>query len=493
MEPRKLPEYLLVLDRLPLGAAGKVDKKALAALAEEQFAELSRAGRRNGVVPGCERDLRGTPAALPRPRRTGTGRADPTALAHAVRDFVEQEILPAEHLLRADTHGKAIRTLRERAREAGLWGLGFPRDLGGAGLSLAGYLLIAEQEGRSEFGPPVLGGDAIVDVRMLHTHAKGRLRERYLEPLVRGDLLASFGMTEPGTAGSHPRALRTAAVADGPDWVLNGRKWFVSNAGRCDVTLVVARTATADEGAQPSFSVFLVPTEAPGFVRVRPLPVLGQHAGQWEIAFEDLRLPGHHLLGAPGAGMEVASERLGIGRTLRSMHWLGTAQRAFDLMCRRLREREVHGGLLGDQQLMREHAFTAYSSITAARELVLGAAHALDRGGDARVAVSAAKVTASRVAVDVVDRAVQVFGAEGLGDDQPLSAMARRLRATRILDGPDEVHITSAAGRLLRTYATSATFDFSRPPAAAAAGGQSAPSPRSAADPTAPLTEAGVA
>ncbi|MBV7246350.1 AMP-binding protein [Streptomyces sp. MW-W600-10] len=514
MEPRKLPEYLLVLDRLPLGAAGKVDKKALAALAEEQFAELARAGRRNGVVPGCERDLRGTAAALPRPRRTGTGRADPTALAHAVREFVEQEILPAEHLLRADTHGKTVRALRERARDAGLWGLGFPRDLGGAGLSLAGYLLIAEQEGRSEFGPPVLGGDAIVDVRMLHTHAKGRLRERYLEPLVRGDLLASFGMTEPGSAGSHPRALRTAAVADGPDWVLNGRKWFVSNAGRSDVTLVVARTTTGGEGAPggeeapagksapPSFSVFLVPTEAPGFVRVRPLPVLGQHAGQWEIAFEDLRLPGHHLLGEPGAGMEVASERLGIGRTLRSMHWLGTAQRAFDLMCRRLREREVHGGLLGDQQLMREHAFTAYSSITAARELVLGAAHALDRGGDARVAVSAAKVTASRVAVDVVDRAVQVFGAEGLGDDQPLSAMARRLRATRILDGPDEVHITSAAGRLLRTYATSATFDFSRPPATAAAAPLSARTATSTADPAdsaapaapaSPLTEAGIA
>ncbi|MFJ7242881.1 AMP-binding protein [Streptomyces olivaceus] len=446
LEPHKLPEYLLVLDELPLGAAGKVDKKGLAATAQRHFAHLGGPGRPNGVVPGCERDI----------REKGAHRHRPVGdLVAAVRDFVEMEIIPAEPILQAD--GPAARRrlleLRARAREAGLWGLGFPKSVGGPGLPLATYLLIAEQEGRSEFGPSVLGGETVVDVRMLLAHGGQRLRDSYLRPLVKGELSVSFGMTEPGRPGSQPQAVSTRAERTGDGWSVTGRKWFISNAGFADCTVTMART-------ESGLSALLIPAATPGYRRIRPLKVYGRDTGQWEIALDHVHVPEHLLLGREGDGLTVAGERMTLGRTLRSMHWLGAAQRAFDLMCRRLREREVHGGLLGERQLMREHVFLSYSAISAARELTLRAAVALDQGRDARVEVAAAKVAASRTASDVADRAVQVFGAEGLSDDQPLSAMARRLRTTRILDGPDEVHITSAASRLLGAFATTTTFDF---------------------------------
>ncbi|MEV7287899.1 AMP-binding protein [Streptomyces sp. NPDC093252] len=551
LEPHKLPEYLLVLDELPLGAAGKVDKKALAALAERHFARLGGPGRPNGVVLDGERDLRGrgvttpvgsavgsaiggavagavagagastgagagarrmasagssgaavpgtasagstgagsrgiasagsagagarsmTAAAgsgagsrAPAPAGSSSGTASQatesplpsrtiTELAATVRDFVEQEILPAEPVLQGDGPDarRLLLELRARAREAGLWGLGFPVAVGGPGPALADYLLIAEQEGRSEFGPSVLGGETIVDVRMLRAHGSPRLQEEYVGPLVRGELAVSFGMTEPGRAGSQPQAVATRAVREGDGWTVTGRKWFISNAGFADCTVTMART-------ENGLSALLIPTSAPGYRRVRPLKVYGRDTGQWEIELDRVHVPGYLMLGREGEGLTVAGERLGLGRTLRSMHWLGAAQRAFDLMCRRLREREVHGGLLSERQLMREHVFLSYLQISGARDLTLRAAQALDQGRDARVEVAAAKVAASRAANDVADRAVQVFGAEGLSDDQPLSAMARRLRTTRILDGPDEVHITSAASRLLQTFASAPSFDF---------------------------------
>ncbi|MET8827652.1 AMP-binding protein [Streptomyces sp. NPDC004610] len=656
LEPHKLPEYLLVLDELPLGAAGKVDKRALAGLAERHFARLGGPGRPNGVVLGGERDLRarsaavgvtgagarswgaapvgssgavaapvglsgidsragapdGSPGAGPRgtapakpsgvgsrgmassgspgaglrvmastgssgvgskatvsagssgtdsrgtasasssgtdspatasigssstdpresasttssatdspatastgspstdpretvsttssvtdpqatapiaspstdPRATAPDRSSLTGslgmtaahpsgitasrvtesphparpiaeLAAAVRDFVEQEVIPAEPVLQGDGPDarRLLLELRARAREAGLWGLGFPVAVGGPGPALADYLLIAEQEGRSEYGPPVLGGETIVDVRMLRAHGSPRLQEEYVGPLVRGELTVSFGMTEPDRAGSQPQAVATRAVREGDGWSVTGRKWFISNAGFADCTVTMART-------ENGLSALLIPTSAPGYRKVRPLKVYGRDTGQWEIELDRVHVPGYLLLGREGEGLTVAGERLGLGRTLRSMHWLGAAQRAFDLMCRRLREREVHGGLLSERQLMREHVFLSYSQISAARDLTLRAAQALDQGRDARVEVAAAKVAASRAANDVADRAVQVFGAEGLSDDQPLSAMARRLRTTRILDGPDEVHITSAASRLLQTFASAPSFDF---------------------------------
>lgn len=471
LEPHKLPEYLLVLDRIPLGPAGKADKQRLAQQAERHFAHLGTPGRPNGAVPGCERDLRekaerdGLVMAERDPReqtapgrRVGgpaAGRRPVAELAATVRDFVEQEIIPAEPVLQGDgpEARRLLLELRARALEAGLWGLGFPAAVGGPGLPVAEYLLIAEQEGRSEFGPPVLGGETIVDVRMLLAHGGRELLDDYLQPLVRGELAVSFGMTEPGRAGSQPQAVSTRAVREGDGWTVTGRKWFISNAGFADCTITMARTDTG-------LTALLIPTSTPGYRKVRPLKVYGRDTGQWEIELDHVHVPGHLLLGRAGDGLAVAGERLGLGRTLRSMHWLGAAQRAFDLMCGRLREREVHGGLLSERQLMREHVFLSYMAISAARELTLRAAAALDQGRDARVEVAAAKVAASRAANDVADRAVQVFGAEGLSDDQPLSAMARRLRTTRILDGPDEVHITSAASRLLQTFASATTFDF---------------------------------
>ncbi|MER7764328.1 acyl-CoA dehydrogenase family protein [Streptomyces sp. NPDC097619] len=360
-------------------------------------------------------------------------------------------VVPAESVL--DAGGPeavpVLRGLRDRARAEGLWALPLPAGLGGGGLTFAEYAELAETEGASDHGPLALGSAPLLDVRMLAGHGSAAVREAYLERLVSGESRACYAMTERDVPGTDPFLTRTRAErrADG-GWLLTGRKWFTSGAADADLVTVLARTGGAP-GDREGLSLFLVPTGAPGFRVVRALPVFGA-SGQYEIELAGVPVAEDHLVGEEGAGLAVAGERLLVGRTLRCLRWLGQAQRAFDLMCERAASRRTSRGPLADHQLVQQHVFDALLALRTTRPLVHEAVALIAAGADARTEVGLAKVAAARMLQQVTDSAIQVHGAAGLGPDTALPALFRGGRAARVLDGPDELHITSVARRLLR-------------------------------------------
>ncbi|TDE19319.1 acyl-CoA dehydrogenase family protein [Actinomadura sp. 6K520] len=378
-----------------------------------------------------------------------------------VHDFVVERVEPAEPVLhRGGAEAEALLAhLRRQAKDEGLWALGHPAELGGGGLPFLDYVFINEVQGRSEFGQLALGTWTLQDSLMLHGHASPQWRERYLRPLVAGEISPSFAMTEPGVAGSDPTGIRTTAVLQDGEWLINGRKWFTTGAKQAAYTTVMCRTET-DAPAHSAFSMIVVPTGTPGYVIERDTPVLGIEHGHYEVAFDDVRVPESNLLGERGKGFRIAQERLGPGRIFHAMRWLGQAQRAFDLMCRRLRQREAFGGPLADKQLMQQFVFDSYTEISAARMLTLAAAEQIDRGDEARVEIGAIKVVGARMLHNVVDRALQVHGAAGLTDDLPLSFMYRAARFARLYDGPDEVHVQSVGRRVLSQYRDGGNWEF---------------------------------
>lgn len=382
-------------------------------------------------------------------------------LRDRVHEFMVEHVEPSEPLLHAGGEPaiERIRELQALAKEQGLWALGHPAELGGGGLPFADYVYINEVQGRSEFGQIALGTFTLQDSLMLHAHASPRQRELYLEPLVACDIWPSFAMTEPDVASSDPTQLQTTAVLDGDEWVINGRKWFTTGAAAAAYTTVMCRTEP-DAPSHSAFSMILVPTDTPGYTIVRETPVLGINGGHYEVVYDDVRVPADSLLGGRGLAFYIAQERLGPGRIFHAMRWLGQAQRAFDLLCQRLTEREAFGSSLAQKQLMQQHVFDSYAQIQSARMLTLHAAAAVDSGSDARVEIGAVKVVGARMLHDVIDRAIQAYGAAGLTDDTPLSHMYRAARFARIYDGPDEVHITSVARRIIKNYRDGQGWDF---------------------------------
>ncbi|MFE6021582.1 acyl-CoA dehydrogenase family protein [Streptomyces sp. NPDC056441] len=367
--------------------------------------------------------------------------------------FIRERVMPCETVLEVGGPASAdtMRDLHDQARKEGLWALPLPAELGGRGLSLTEYAQVAEVEGASDHGPAALGSASLLDVLMLHRHASARIREEYPKRLTAGELRTCYAMTEPDVPGTDPSMTRTRAVqeADG-SWRVSGRKWFTSGAAGADLVTVLARTdgAPADRGG---LSLLLVPAGAPGFRVVRELAILGA-GGQWEIELNGVRVPGDHLIGGRGSALAIAGERLQLGRTLRCLRWIGQAQRAFDLMCERVNDRAGSRGPLGGHQLVQQHVFESLLALRTTRPLVHEAVTRIDAGLDAHVEVGLAKVAAARMLQQVTDAAIQVHGAAGLGPDTPLPALFRTGRAARILDGPDELHITSVARRVLRGY-----------------------------------------
>jgi acyl-CoA dehydrogenase len=382
----------------------------------------------------------------------------------AVDAFMRERVEPAEPLLHEGGPEAVdlLRRLQSEAKSEGLWALGHPAELGGGGLPFMDYVYVNEVQGRSEFGQIALGTYTLQDSIMLHRYASEEWRERYLHRLVQAEVSPSFAMTEPEVASSDPTQLRTRAVLDGDEWVITGHKWFTTGADRAAYTTVMCRTEDEDVSPYLAYSMIIVPTDTPGYTIVRETPVLGIRGGHMEVVYDEVRVPAANLLGPRGHGFVIAQERLGPGRIFHCMRWLGQATRAFELLCDRLNSRVAFGEPLAAKQLMQAHVFESYAEIQACRLLTLHAAHAIDRGEQARVEIGAIKVVGARMLHNVIDRAIQAYGAAGLTDDTPLSFMYRAARFGRIYDGPDEVHIHTVARRILKQFRDGPGWDFAR-------------------------------
>ena len=379
-----------------------------------------------------------------------------------VEEFVEKRCYPVEPLVeeRDDAAGReAMRELMSAAKAEGLWALGHPKELGGQGLPFLDYVYVNEVVGRSGVAMVALGTHSLQDSIMLHEFADAEWRDKYLKPLVEGEIFPSFAMTEPDVASSDPTQLQTRATLDGDTWVINGRKWFTSGADRAAYTTVMVRTEP-DAPAHDAFSMIIVPTNTPGYNILRDVRVMGHYGGHCEVQYDNVRVPKKNLLGPRGAGFRIAQRRLGPGRIFHCMRWLGQAQRAFDLMCERANSRVAFGKTLGQHQQIQKFVFDSLCEIQASRLLTLNAAQKIDRGDEARVEIGMIKVFGAQMLHNVIDRAIQVFGAKGVTEDTPLERMYRQARFARIYDGPDEVHITTTARRILSTYKIGDGWDF---------------------------------
>ena len=378
---------------------------------------------------------------------------DWTKIRAKVKDFIENEIYPKETELAKGTpeSREMLGSLMQLAKDEKIWALGHPTDIGGGGMPFMEYVYVNEVIGRSSFAMVALGTHSLQDSIMLREFASPHWRDQYLEPLVQGEIFPSFGMTEPEVASSDPTQLQTTAILEDGVWRINGRKWFTTGAARAAYTTVMCRTEL-EAPSHGAFSMIIVPTDNPGYKIVRETPVLGINGGHYEVEYDNVEVPEENLLGPRGQGFIIAQKRLGPGRIFHCMRWLGQAQRAFDLLCERMHERETFGTPLTKKQLLKKFVFDSACEIQASRHLTIDAAKRIDQGDDARIEIGLIKVVGAEMLHNVIDRAIQVHGAKGLTDDTPLSLMYRHAREARIYDGPDEVHIQSVARRILKNY-----------------------------------------
>jgi acyl-CoA dehydrogenase len=384
---------------------------------------------------------------------------DVTELRARYRAFMEEHLYPNEALIsREDDDAMAlVDELRARAKAEGLWAPHLPPEAGGTGSGFLTYAYLNEEIGRSTWAQYVFNCQApdAGNGEILHLFGTPEQKERFLAPLVAGEVRSFFSMTEPEVSGSDPTTLRTRAVRDGEEWVIDGHKWFSSSAEGAAFAIVMAVT---DPDAHPHAraSQIIVPADTPGVEVVRPIPVMGHRGRGWsthcEVTYTGVRVPVENTLGAEGAGFLIAQKRLGPGRIHHVMRWLGQMQRAFELLCRYSLEREAFGGPLADKQTVQNWIADSAAEIQACRLMTLDAAHKIDAGDEARVEVSVIKFYAARVLNGVIDRAMQVHGARGLTDETPLAAMSQQARAARIYDGPDEVHRMVVARRILKAF-----------------------------------------
>ena len=387
-------------------------------------------------------------------------------LRNRVLKFVEERVYPQEKTLHASdpvARRVSLQDLMQEAKDNGLWALGHPEEIGGGGLPFMDYVFINEVVGRSDIATVALGTHSLQDSIMLHRYASPEWRDTYLKPLVEGTVFPSFAMTEPDVAGSDPTKLKTSARLEDGEWVINGHKWFTSGAGSAAYTTVMCRTEP-DAEDHAAFSMIVVPTDTKGYDILRDVKVMGEAWGHYEVDYNDVRVPEANLLGPRGQGFKIAQDRLGPGRIFHCMRWLGQAQRAFDLMCERANSRVAFGKVLGKHQQIQKFIFDSAAEIQAARLLTLHAAQKIDQGDEARVEIGLIKVYGAKMLHNVIDRAIQVFGAKGVTEDTPLERMYRHARFARIYDGADEVHVQTTARRILRFYGTEeqsgGSFDF---------------------------------
>ena len=382
----------------------------------------------------------------------------------AIRAFVKQELLPLEPILLQQgprAAEAAVYEKREKVKAAGWWAPHIPREYGGMGLSLPEFARASEVLGLSPLGHLAFNCQApdIGNMELLMEVANPEQKERYLLPLIRGDIRSCFSMTEPMHAGSNPLYMSATAVKDGADYVINGHKWFTSSHDGSAFAIVMAITNPKAEKPHLRASQIIVPTDTPGFRRLRNIKIMGEagegYFSDGEVVYENVRVPQSNLLGKEGEGFALAQMRLGPGRVHHCMRWIGFCERAFDLMCKRAATRELAPGrVLAEKQAVQHWIAESRAEINAARLLVMDTAHKLEAGGSyaARVDISLIKFFVANVLDHVLDRAIQVHGGLGITDDTILSFAYRRERAARIYDGPDEVHKSAVARQVLKEY-----------------------------------------
>jgi acyl-CoA dehydrogenase len=380
-----------------------------------------------------------------------------------MRAFVREEIWPLEVLdLEWDQLGQATAPLQERVRERGLWAAHLEPELGGQGFGQVKLGLMHEVLGTSPIAPFAFGNAApdSGNSEILALAGTPEQKDRYLHPLLAGDLKSAFSMTEPEVAGSDPTLMRTRALDDGDAWVITGHKWFSSNASIADFLIVMAVTEPDAQRYQRA-SMFVVDVDTPGVEIVRDVPTMehpeesfGRYGNHSEIRYHDVRVPKEALLGARGAGFLISQQRLYPGRIHHCMRWLGVSQRAFDMLCEYALTREAQGSRLADKQTVQNWIADSAAQRQAARLMTLHAAWVMDTEGvrAARRDISLIKFFGAQVLCDVVDRALQIHGSLGYSTDMPLEAMFRYARGARFYDGPDEVHRESVARQILRGY-----------------------------------------
>ncbi|MDX6638929.1 MAG: acyl-CoA dehydrogenase [Solirubrobacterales bacterium] len=391
-------------------------------------------------------------------------------LRDRIRGFCEEHVYPHElEAMRALDSEVTMETrvaypeilleIRAKAREEGLWNLFIPDERYGTGLSNLEYGVLCEEMGRSPAIAPMAFNCSAPDtgnMEILAEHGTEEQKDRWLRPLLDGEIRSCFSMTEPEVSGSDPTTLQTRAVLDGDEWVINGHKWFTSGAVGASVAIAMVVT-DPDAHQYARASMILVPTDNPGFNLVRPVPVMGHDGGpgHCEILYEDCRVPASSLLGPRQAGFVIAQDRLGPGRIHHCMRAIGSAERAIEMMCQHAVTREAFGSKLSEKQFIQDFVAKSRMEIEQARLLTLYAAWKMDTMGkrEARREISMIKVVAANVVMDVLDRAIQTHGSLGMSDDTPLASMWRFSRMLRIADGPDEVHKMVVARRELNRWA----------------------------------------
>jgi acyl-CoA dehydrogenase len=383
-----------------------------------------------------------------------------------MREFIDREIVPLEPILDekmgTDEWTAVKRHLQDQVKATGLWAAFLGPELGGSGLGQLKLALMSEIIGRSMISMVIFGVQAPDSGNMeLMAHgATEEQKQRWLWPNLRGDITSAFALTEPFLAGADPTVIGTTATLDDDHWIINGHKWFTTNASSADIILVVAETNPEGRPHRHA-SIFVVPADTPGMTIVRDIPTMGHPDTEYgrvgnhsEILFTDCRVPADHLIGDPGGGFQLAQQRLGGGRIHHSMRWLGQAQRSLDIMCERAVSRSSHGRRLADHQMIQDYIALSHMEIQAARLLTFQTAWKMDKYGASAVRADLGMIKAhvSKVVLAVLDRTIQVCGALGYSSDLPVESWYRTTRFGSIGDGPDELHKSVLARTILRNY-----------------------------------------
>lgn len=385
--------------------------------------------------------------------------------------FMDEHVYPAEqvaHEQRAALDSPwdtpvIVEELKAEARRQGLWNLFLPDAEHGAGLTNLQYAPLAEITGRSPQLAPTALNCAAPDtgnMEVLAQFGNEQQQKQWLQPLLAGEIRSAFAMTEPDVASSDATNIETHIARDGDDYVINGRKWYISGAMNplCQIFIVMGKTAPDGEDIRRQQSMVLVPRDTPGLTVKRAMQVYGYedhyHGGHAEVIFENVRVPASNLIGEEGGGFAIAQARLGPGRIHHCMRLIGMAERAIELMCKRAVARTAFGKPLAQQGVVQEWIADARVAVEQLRLLVLKTAWLMDTVGNrgAHTEIQSIKIATPRTVVDIIDQAVQLHGAGGVSQDFPLAELWAGARTLRLADGPDEVHQRSLARRELKKY-----------------------------------------